>query len=313
MMHPSVAVALGGGGARGIAHLGVLEVLHDAGIRPSRYFGVSIGSIVGALVAFEPDIHVVCEQALKYLLSPAFQKYSAGLGGGPSQGLGDDDSHVHHHGWFDKFRDYIRANRTFHRMILGSSLLPGRILEEVVNSLVPDADVADAKVPLTIVAVDLITGREVEITRGPLRRAVLGSASLPGIFPPVEYGGCLLADIGVVSAVPSHAARRSGVERVIAIDVTHHPQRKRAFPSAIDVMLRLEDVASSLFLNVVLQHADVVIQPDVSRLEWSDFSRIEATIVKGREAAHAALPRVCGALGVEYMPPSRVPDATGGD
>jgi hypothetical protein len=109
--------------------------------------------------------------------------------------------------------------------------------------------------------------------------------------------------------VPCHAARRCGVERVIAVDVTHHPQRKTSFPSAVDVMLRLEDVAGSLFLNVVLQHADVVIQPDVSTLEWSDFTTIDQTIEKGRAAAILALPRVLSALGMPLDAPHPADEA----
>src|SRR5207244_1272585 len=146
---------------------------------------------------------------------------------------------------------------------------------EVVNALLPDADVSEAKIPLTIVAIDLVTGREVEITRGPLRQAVLGSASLPGIFPPVAYGGCLLADIGVVAAVPCHAARRSGADVVIAADVTQRVGARKTFPTAVDVLLRMEDATGSLFLDLVLQHADAVIRPDVSRFDWTDFSAME--------------------------------------
>lgn len=306
---PKVALALGGGGARGLAHIGALEVLQDEGVPISSLVGVSVGSIAAAAFAFDPDAHKLCENGLKYLTSPEFRKYSNGVSGGANRPVheGSDEGHANGNGngsWFSKFLDYFKANRAFHRMILGSSLLPGRILEEVVAAFVPDGDIADAKIPLTIVAVDLVTGREVEITRGPARRAVLGSASLPGIFPPVEYGGCLLADVGVISAVPCHAARRGGADKVIAIDVTLHPPRSRHFPSAVDVMLRLQDVASSLFLNLVLQQADVVIRPEVSHLQWTDFRTIPDTIERGRAAARDSMPAIRAALGMEVEPPA---------
>jgi NTE family protein len=297
--HRKVALALGGGGARGLAHLGALEVLHDAGVRISSVFGVSVGSIVAGGFAFEPNAHAMLENAMRYLDSPRFRKYSEGLSDGAQAAHNGDNGNGVGSNWFYRFLDYLKANRTFHRMILGPSLLPGKILEEVVNSLLPDADIADARIPLTIVAVDLVTGREVEITKGPVRRAVLGSASLPGIFPPVEYGGCLLADVGVISAVPCHAARKSGADRVLAIDVTQHPPRSKSFPTAMDVLLRIQDVASSLFLNLVLQHADVVIRPDVSHLEWSDFRTIPDTIARGRAAARDALPNIFASIGLD--------------
>ena len=145
-----------------------------------------------------------------------------------------------------------------------------------------------------------------------MRRAVLGSASLPGIFPPVEYGACLLADVGVISAVPCHAARRSGADRVIAIDVTLHPPRSDHYPSAVDVMLRLQDVASSLFLNLVLQHADVVIRPNVSHLQWTDFRTIPDTVERGRLAAQAALPEIRRMLVTQPEPIASAPPVSGG-
>jgi NTE family protein len=303
---PKIALALGGGGARGIAHLGALEVLQDAGIPFHAVFGVSVGSIVAAGLAFSSDARAFSAHALGYLTSPSFRKYSIGLAGGHPGGghNGGPDGNA---SWFAKILDYLRANRTFHRMILSPSLLPGRILEDVVNALLPDADISDARLPLTIVAVDLVTGREVEITKGPVRRAVLGSASLPGIFPPVEYGACLLADVGVISAVPCHAARRSGADRVIAIDVTLHPHRTDHYPSAVDVMLRLQDVASSLFLNLVLQHADVVIRPNVSHLQWTDFRSIPDTVERGRRAAEAALPEIRKMLAAQAQPVASAP------
>jgi NTE family protein len=300
-----IALALGGGGARGIAHLGALEVLQAEGVPISSIFGVSVGSIAGAAFAFDPDARKLRESGLAYLMSPQFAKYASGVSGSPKDrppsetgGNGNGNG-----SWFSKILDYVRANRTFHRMILASSMLPGKFLEAVVDAFVPDADIADARIPLTIVAVDLVTGREVEITRGPARRAVLGSASLPGIFPPVEYGGCLLADVGVISAVPCHAAKKSGADHVIAIDVTQHPPRCQHFPSAVDVMLRLQDVASSLFLNLVLQHADVVIRPDVSHLQWTDFRTIPDTVQRGRAAALAAMPEIRAVLGDLLRPP----------
>jgi NTE family protein len=312
-----VALALGGGGARGLAHIGALEVLQDEGVPITSLVGVSVGSIAAAAFAFDPDAHKLRENGMRYLTSPEFRKYSTGVSANAKDRIAHSDHEGPHQNgngngsWFSKILDYLRANRAFHRMILGSSLLPGKILEEVVEAFVPDADIADAKVPLTIVAVDLITGREVEITRGPARRAVLGSASLPGIFPPVEYGGCLLADVGVISAVPCHAARRGGADRVIAIDVTMHPPRNKHFPSAVDVMLRLQDVASSLFLNLVLQQADVVIRPEVSHLQWTDFRTIPDTIERGRIAAHASMPAIRAAIGMPAAPPTVEPPTIG--
>ena len=295
---PTLALALGGGGARGLAHAGVLEVLGDAGIRPDRIYGVSVGSVVGAAYAFEPDIRTMLPRALTYLRSPAFRRYTATVGENRTQEPhpGVEPPPDAPPTFMTRVRGFVRAERAFHRMLASGSLLDGAVLHAVVEALLPDADVADALVPLSIVAVDLVSGREVEITKGPVRQAVLGSASLPGIFPPVPYGGCLLADVGVVSSVPCHAARRGGADVVVAVDVAQRVAARRSFPTAVDVLLRMEHVAGSLFRELVFQHADVIVRPDVSRLDWTDFSTMDEVIEHGRLAARAALPAILAAL-----------------
>ncbi len=295
---PTLALALGGGGARGLAHAGVLEVLCDAGVRPDRIYGVSVGSVVGAAFAFEPDIRTMLPKALAYLRSEAFRRYTDKVGENrkPEQRANVATPHDAPPTFMTRVRGFVRAERAFHRMLASGSLLDGAVLHAVVEALLPDADVAEAKVPLSIVAVDLVTGREVEITKGPVRQAVLGSASLPGIFPPVPYGGCLLADVGVVSSVPCHAARRGGYDVVVAVDVAQRVAARRSFPTAVDVLLRMEDVAGSLFRELVFQHADVIVRPDVTRLDWTDFSTMDEVIEHGRLAARASLPDILAAL-----------------
>jgi NTE family protein len=291
---PVLALALGGGGARGLAHAGLLETLVAEGLSPDRVYGVSAGAIVGAAFAFEPDLSRLLPRALAYLRSPAFARYAERVGAGRRSPAPADDAA--RPGVLRRIRGFMRAERVFHRMIASPSLLDGAALREVVDALLPDADVADAVVPLTIVALDLVSGREVEITRGPLRAAVLGSASLPGIFPPVPYGACLLADVGVVSAVPCHAARRGGADVVVAADVAQRPAARRSFPTAVDVLLRTEEAAGALFRGLVLSQADVVVRPDVARIDWTDFSNMDETIARGRAAARAAVPDIRAAL-----------------
>jgi NTE family protein len=294
----TTALALGGGGARGLAHVGVLEVLAENGLRPDRVAGVSVGSIVGAAYAFEPDLEKLLPRSMAYLESPQFRRYVDRVEDGRKHPAGEAPPAIEEEtpSFLSRLRGYFRAERVFHRMLTSNSLLDGAILKDVVEHVLPDADVADAVVPLTIVALDLVTGREVEITRGPLRTAVLGSASLPGIFPPVRYGGCLLADIGVLSAVPCHAAKRTGVDAVVAVDVTQKVRVRRRFSSAVEVLLRMEDVAGALFRDLVLQHADVVVRPDVAGYDWTDFGSIDAVVAAGRAAARASLPELVAAM-----------------
>src|SRR5438093_13193668 len=112
---PRITLALGGGGARGVAHLGVIEVLKDAGYEIDRIVGISIGSLAGALCAFDTDIRAVQQRSLEYLLSPGFQRHQQVLFGahpGPGEvATGGVFT------WYKRVSDYLRANRLFHRVI----------------------------------------------------------------------------------------------------------------------------------------------------------------------------------------------------
>lgn len=105
-------------------------------------------------------------------------------------------------------KDRLRSCRSFERLAQTVSLLPAAVLDQFVHRFLPDADTADARTALSVVAVDLRSGRRVVLDRGPLRAAVRASASLPGIFPPVEWQGGLLCDIGTFDSLPGDGGPR---------------------------------------------------------------------------------------------------------
>lgn len=278
-----ITLALGGGGARGLAHLGAIEVLLDAGFTIERIVGVSIGSLAGALFCFEPDILAVQRRALGYLLSPAFQEHQRTMFGARPQPGEQTTGGIF--SWYDRIQSYLRANQIFNRVIRKPSLLPGVLLQDVVEHLLPDANIADAKVPLSIVAADLRSGHKVILENGPLRKAVQSSAALPGIFPPVEYNQMLLCDIGVFYSLPTTEARAYATSSVVAIDVSSDLRPLPHCDSAFDVLMRMDEIGESLFRKHVRSDADFVIRPDVSGIEWFDFSTCEQLIDIGRVAA----------------------------
>lgn len=300
-----VVIALGGGGARGLAHLGVLEVLEETAIRPDRIVGVSIGGIVGAAYAFEPDIAAVTDRLIGYVTGETFQAHQQAMMGasrGPSNGNGsteDKDAGVR---WFNQIRDYLRANRIFKRVITKKAILAAQLLQDVAENLLPDADIADAPIPLTIVAVDLRSGRRVVLEKGSLREAVRGSASLPGIFPPVELDGMLLADIGIFSPLPTQVCRYYSPSLLIAADVSPVIEPINGCDTALGVMMRMEEIAGTVFRDHVLSLADVVIHPDVGNLPWSDFTRSPEMVERGREAARKVREELLPQLDPERAP-----------
>jgi NTE family protein len=163
------------------------------------------------------------------------------------------------------------------------------VLEQLVDRYLPDVDIADAPIALTLVAVDLRSGKRVVLDRGPLRTAVRASASLPGVFPPVERDGMLLCDIGVFDSLPTTVARGYEPACVIASDVGAPVQPIADCTSALEVVLRMDQIGESLFRSLTRDSADVVVNPDVAAVKWFDFSAAADLIARGRAAARAAL------------------------
>jgi NTE family protein len=267
--------------------LGAIAELLAAGISIERIVGVSSGSLVGAMYAFDPDIERVTKRALEFLRSCHFSRQQQRLlrahpvpATVPAKGM---------LGGYQRLADLVRANRLFYRAVRQSSLVPGRLVEEVVNHLLPDADIADAKIPLSIVAVDLDSGRPVVFEHGPVRIAGQASASVPGIFPPVSCDGRLLCDIGGLCALPLWVARSYDPELLIAVDVGANLKPLAPQPTALDVMMRMNDIGSAMFREQLRTEADLTIVPDLENVQWFDFTTAPAVVEAGAAAARAAL------------------------
>jgi len=286
---PPITLALGGGGARGVAHLGVIEELEKAGFTIERIVGVSSGSLAGAMYVFDSDVVTAQKRAIDFLLSEGFQRHQKILFGVSSSG--DDDAPGGYFSWYGRVKDYLRGNRLFHRISTRPSLLPGIIIQDVVDQLLPEADIADAKIPFSVVAVDLLSGHSVIVEKGPVREAVRASSSLPGIWPPVEFDGMLLCDIGVFYSLPTTLARSYSPACLVAVEVSSDSKPLTRCETAIDVLMRVDDIGETLFRKHVREAADFVISPRVG-VEWFDFSQSTEVINAGREAARAAIPRI---------------------
>ena len=172
-----VGLVLGGGGSRGIAHVGVLQVLVRERIPIDLIVGTSMGGIVGVLFA---------------------------LGLSPDQLA--DQLHV------------LQDNSLFNIKRL-SARSRQRLLRNLLSSVLNDKTFADLKIPTTLMAVDMRSGKEVALNEGPLLQAVLATSAVPVIFPPVELGEMLLADGGVLDCLASHVAFEQHADKVVAVDI----------------------------------------------------------------------------------------------
>lgn len=291
-----VAVALGGGGARGLAHLGVMRAITSTGIRVERIVGVSIGSLMGSLCALDTNISRVESKVVGLLQSPTFSgrcetlaRLAERLG---KRGKDHEDTAGPLNwfaSWYRRLERMMGNGRRFSRIVTGPNLLSNVLLLDAIEQLIPDIDVNETEVPLGIVAADLVSGQRVVIENGPLRKAILASMSIPGFFPPVEWDDMLLTDIGVLDSLPIQMAKSYGCHSTIAVDVSSYLRKEATYRTAVDVMLRMEELGELICRRHALTMADLIIRPSVGEYPWYDFTRPERLIELGFAAGKQTL------------------------
>ncbi len=286
MTHPwrlKVGLALGGGAARGLAHVGVLRALLREGIPLDVITGTSMGAIVGGAYAAGGDIAGV-EHALRTLLaSESFQKTRVAF-------LRETKSQ--RGGLLYSVSRFVRQGIVYGMSTMRSSFLSAEQFAANMRAIVPDARIEDLSVRFAAVAVDLEAGREVVLSRGSLRDAVAASAAIPGILPPRRVNGRLLIDGGWVDKVPVLPAFRLGADVVIAVDISAELDDPKAYRRGIDVFLRANSIKDAMLVGLLRRMADVVVQPAVRRVHWADFEKFDFCIAAGDRAVVEALPAI---------------------
>jgi NTE family protein len=304
-----IGLALGSGAARGWSHIGAIQALAEAGIRPDIICGTSIGALVGGVHA-------------KGQLE-GFETWLRSLS------------------WSDVvgFLDFS----------MGGGLIKGSKLLGYLGGMLGDSDIAEFDIPFAAVATDLHTGREVWLEKGPFLEVARASISVPGLFTPVLRDGRYLVDGGLVNPVPVSLARAMGADIVIAVDLgadmlgpahAHHASTS-VVPSQPDdgLLGRLQAGFASFFsgssngksappppsmidvlatsINIMQvritrsrlagEPADVVIMPRLAHFALLDFHRAGEAIDEGRRATELVLPQIQALLGPAQPPESDHP------
>jgi NTE family protein len=280
-----ITLVLGGGGFKGLAHVGVFEVFQEAGIPIDRVVGTSAGSLIGGMYCTFGDAVKVRETALAFVTSAAFQ----------GQGLTDftrRDGHSSALSLMGRLMSGIKRQMAFERMFRHSSAFGGAPLRMIVRHLLPRGRIEDLGVPLGICALNLHRGEEVLLTEGDLLSAVVASSAVPGFFPPVERNGQLLCDAGLVNNLPTRLARSLGAVRVVAVDLSAsiEPCSERAV--GMEVLFRAQDISTRIGNRRWADHADVVLYPQLASRSWLDANEPEEMMAAGAEAARANLDAV---------------------
>jgi len=282
--YPVIGLALGSGGARGLAHVGVLQALEEAGIRPGRIAGTSMGAIVGGLYAQAPDTARVWSRLQTYVGNPDFASYWA-----PFVPRGDNGEREYWHrfsGVFDFMQRKMIAVKTVTRAWQqDEAKLRGPLFE-----LFGPGDFGDLEIPFAAVALDLKAGERVVFRDGPLVDGVYGSCAIPAVFPPLAREGKLICDGGGPFRVPVETCREMGADVVVAVDIPAYDDSD--FSTGLDMILRSNTVARQRLNAYVCATADFVIRPAVTDYHWADFANGQIARERGYAAGAAALPEL---------------------
>jgi NTE family protein len=290
MRTKKIGLALGGGGARGLAHLGVIKVLYEKGIKPDLIVGTSIGAIIGAMLASAGTVEAVAERVEAYFNCDCFKKiqfdtFTEENGEPRNDGLFDALSHILRRKLFFN----ISLNR--HQSYVGLDEY-----QENINALIDDIDIRDTRIPLAVVCTDIHAGEAALLTKGPLRGAVAASAAIPGIFPPIDFEGRTMVDGGWVDQLPAGPCRRLGADLVIGVDVARELEQDFSLESGFDIIRRTNSITRTILTRLQSREADILIAPEVGRLSWARFDCTEECVKLGETAAREALPAIADKL-----------------
>ncbi len=253
---PKFGLALGGGAARGFAHVGVIQVLEEAGLKPDFVVGTSAGSLVAAF-------------------------YASGKNGAQLQQLSETMDEATITDWTIP--------------LMGRGMMRGDALARYVNGKTGNQKIEDLPMSLGVVATDLHTGQGVLFQRGDLGTAVRASSSVPSLFEPVKIGTREFVDGGLVSPVPVRFTRQMGAEFVLAIDISSTPETAKT-GDMFQILMQTFTIMVRSINNFELREADVVVRPSLGAIGAAEFSARRKSIEAGRAAMIAALPKVRAAL-----------------
>jgi NTE family protein len=253
---PRLGLALGGGAARGFAHIGVIQELERVGVHAELVAGTSAGSLVAAL-------------------------YASGMPGAEIERLALQMQEAEIADWS--------------LPILGRGLLRGEALQRYVRRMIDGRLIQDMKIPLGVLATDLKSGQGVLFRRGDTATAVRASSAVPGVFSPVKIGDTEYVDGGLVAPVPVRQAREMGAELVLAVDISSAPEGNGA-SGGLQVLLQTFAIMGQSINRHELASADLVVRPALKGVGGADFSARQRAIEAGRQAMRAAMPQLLALL-----------------
>ncbi|WP_370624442.1 patatin-like phospholipase family protein [Polynucleobacter sp. AM-26B4] len=255
---PVIGLALGGGAARGFAHIGVIKALESQGIFPNLVVGTSAGSVIAAL-------------------------YASGYRGTELQKIALSLDEAAITDWALPFSGRF------------GGMIKGDALQAMVNRLIKNQTIENMPMPLGIVGTDLQTGNGVLFQRGDTGQAVRASCSIPGVFQPTIIQGREYVDGGLVSPVPVRYAKQMGADIVIAVNISTEPSSQDSSGS-LGILLHTTSIMGKSINTFELDLAQVVIQPELKSMRSTDFKSRNAAILAGEEAVMKQISQIKNTL-----------------
>lgn len=267
-----VGLALGGGGARGLAHVGVIKALERAGIKIDFIAGTSMGALVGGFYAATGDIRKLEDLFLKI-----------------------------------KNKDVFPVRRLFKKK--DGVLFKDGALAEFIESEIKDIRLENCKIPFRAIATEASTGDEVVLEKGNLVSAIRASIAIPMVFPPIEINKHLLMDGGFSNPVPADVVRQMAAEMVIAVDVSsewHKISEDEMNPFHFyEVILHAMSIVEHQLARHALKSADVIVRPPVMSFNWLSFNEAQEIIRTGEKELNNNLKEILFKGG--YPEPQKTP------
>jgi len=288
-----VGLALGGGAARGLAHIGVLNVLEAQKIPVDLIVGTSVGALVGGVYATTKSAAATEKRFRDFIFSRAFKRARFEF---------LKESREARRGVMKRVVTLLKKGLFYSFTLAKTSWVSAEYFEHNINALLDDVALGETGIPFCAVTADLLGGGPVVLREGRLRAAVSASSAVPGLLPPVRIDGRLLIDGGWVALVPVVPALEEGADLVIAVDVSRDLEPLTDFTTGLNIMVRASGIRAEAMRGMQGRLADVLIEPEVGRIHWADFGAVEECIRAGEQAALARLPEIRQALRLARWP-----------
>lgn len=274
---PKVGLVLSGGGAKGLAHIGALKIIDEAGIKIDYIGGTSMGAIVGALYA---SGYSGKELDSIFRVTDFTKLIQDDVPRGAKTFYEKEDSER-----YALSLPFTNFNVSFPQAISGGQ----NIYNELVRLLFHVKDVQDFKklpIPFLCIATNVETGEEVLLDSGYLPEAIMASGTFPSLFEPAEIEGDILIDGGVVNNYPIDEIREMGADLIIGVDVQHGLATRESLSSATEILLQINNYRTVKDMKKKTEQTDIYIRPDIDDFSVIDFDRSTEIVASGEEAAN---------------------------